>query len=81
MAHRIPKLKRIDLSKTKEVDGKTTHPDLNLKSDYLIRVFNTWAVVKVSQQWYGLTFIGHPDYDSLELDMGEDLTEVYEIVR
>lgn len=78
MKMKTPWLRKIDLRKITEKDNFTTHPDIDLKCQYLIKYGRDYCAGRFSKQWFGLVFEGHPAYLSIELD-DDDIKGIWQI--
>lgn len=56
--YNMPKLKKIDLSKSYKKAEKTFCPGINSRSDFLAKINNQWFAGKFSKEWYGWNFDG-----------------------
>jgi len=80
----MPKLKKINMSKSYEEGDKTLCPGINSKDNYLAKIGGEWFAGKFSEEWYGWNFEGWYD-PGLKFDPPgvncSDWQELYKIVK
>lgn len=65
---KTPRLKEIDLKKVyRNKNGFITHPNINMKNQYLIKHGKFYYAGYFSREWYGLIFM-HYEIGDIDLD-------------
>lgn len=74
-----PKLREIDVKLIGSADrnGENSHPDIDDRKSYLVKIHGHWNAGKFTEQWYGWHFHGYGKGGGIAL--GPMFEEIYEI--